>query len=163
MPHTFTNLLVHVVFSTKDRQPMLDAELRSRLFPYMGGIVRELGGVALAINGPDDHVHALLTMPATVAIADLLRVVKTDSSRWVHEQWPRRRAFAWQTGYGAFSVSRSNTPEVERYIANQEEHHRNVSFQEEFLAFLRRHGIASTSGTSGNDTHDRCSYAPYGG
>lgn len=142
MPHTFTNLLVHVVFSTKDRQPFLDTELRPRLFPYMGGIVRELGGVPLALNGPNDHVHALVTVPATLALADLMRVLKTNSSRWVHEQWPQRCSFAWQTGYGAFSVSKSNAPEVERYITGQEEHHRHVSFQEEFLAFLRRHGIA---------------------
>lgn len=141
MAHTFSSLLVHVVFSTQDRQPLIDAELRPRLFAYMGGIVRELGAVPMAINGMDDHVHALVTVPATRAMADLMRVLKTNSSRWVHEQWPQRRSFAWQTGYGAFSVSKSNVPEVERYIASQEEHHRHVSFQEEFLAFLRRHGI----------------------
>jgi putative transposase len=93
------------------------------------------------INGPEDHVHALATLPATVALADLMRVLKTNSSRWVHEQWPRRREFSWQSGYGAFSVSRSNADEVQRYIAGQEEHHRHVTFQEEFLAFLKRHKV----------------------
>ena len=93
-------------------------------------------------DGPADHGHLLLALPASVSVADAMRVVKTNSSRWVHEQWPQRRSFAWQTGYGAFSVSRSNVEEVDRYIANQEEHHRHVSFREEFLAFLKRHGVA---------------------
>lgn len=142
MPQTFASLFVHVVFSTKGREPFLEAELRPRVFPYMGGIVRELGAVPLAINGPGDHVHALVTVPTTLAVADLMRVLKTNSSRWVHEQWPERRAFAWQNGYGAFSVSKSNVDEVVRYMETQEEHHRHVSFQDEFRAFLRRHGIA---------------------
>ena len=142
MAHTYTSLLAHVIFSTKDRRPVLGEELRPRLFPYMGGILREVGVTAVAINGPADHVHALLAVPAAVALADAVRVLKTNSSRWVHEQWPQRRAFGWQSGYGAFSVSRSNREEVERYIANQEEHHRHVTFQEEYLAFLKRHGIA---------------------
>ena len=142
MPHTFTNLLVHFVFSTKDRRPHLDADLRPRVFAYMGGVFRETGATALLINGSDDHAHALVSLPATVSVADVMRVVKANTSRWVHEQWPERRSFAWQSGYGAFSVSQSSRAEVEKYIANQEEHHRHVSFQEEFLAFLKRHGIA---------------------
>ena len=142
MAHTFTSLLTHFIFSTKDRRPYLDADLRPRLFPYMGGILTELGATPLLINGPDDHVRALASMPVTLSVADAMRVLKTNSSRWVHEQWPQRQAFAWQTGYGAFSVSRSNANEVERYIAGQEEHHRRVTFQEEFKAFLKRHGIA---------------------
>ena len=142
MAHTFTNLLFHVIFSAKDRCAALDHQIRPRLFPYMGGIVREAGGIPLAVNGVSDHVHLLLALPATLAVADAMRVLKTNSSRWVHEQWPDRRSFAWQAGYGAFSVSRSNVEEVERYIANQEEHHRRITFQDEYLAFLRRHGIA---------------------
>jgi REP element-mobilizing transposase RayT len=142
MAHTFTHLRYHVVFSTKNRSPFLDAELRDRLFPYLGGIVRELDGTALAIGGMPDHVHVLLSLPPTLALADVLRVVKTNASRWVHESWPERRAFAWQTGYGAFAVSRSNEAAVVHYIANQEEHHRRISFQEEFLALLKKHGIS---------------------
>jgi putative transposase len=142
MPHSYTNLLTHVIFSTRDRRPDLDDGIRPRVFAYMGGIVREAGGGALAINGPADHVHLLLTLPAGLALADAMGVVKTNSSRWVHEQWPQLRSFAWQSGYGAFSVSRSNAAEVERYIGDQEAHHRTVSFQEEFLAFLKRHGVA---------------------
>ena len=142
MPHTFTNLLVHFIFSTKDRRPNLEAEIRSRVFAYMGGVFREVGATPILINGPDDHVHALASIPAAASVADVMRLVKTNTSKWVHEQWPQRREFAWQSGYGAFSVSQSNRAEVAKYIAGQEEHHRHVSFQEEFLAFLKRHGIA---------------------
>jgi len=141
MAHTFTSLLYHVIWSTKDRRPQIDPELRPRLFPYLGGIVGELGGKALQIGGMPDHVHLLLSLPATAAPADVVRVVKTNSSRWIHETWPQRRAFAWQTGYGAFSVSRSNREVVEQYIANQEEHHRRMTFQEELITFLKRHGL----------------------
>lgn len=108
----------------------------------MGGIVREVGGTALAINGPSDHVHALTLLRASVSVSDVLRTLKANSSKWVHDQWPDRRAFAWQTGYGAFTVSQSNVDAVRRYIADQEEHHKQVTFQDEFRAFLRRHGIA---------------------
>jgi REP element-mobilizing transposase RayT len=107
MPHTFASLLVHVIFSTKNRAPTLSADLASRLFPYMGGIVRERKGQPLIINGPADHVHLLLSIPAAESIADLLRVLKTNSSRWVHEQFPARRGFCWQAGYAAFTVSGS--------------------------------------------------------
>jgi REP element-mobilizing transposase RayT len=142
MAHTFTHLLVHVIFSTKDRQPFLDADVGPRVFAYMGGILKEQACKPVLINGPADHVHALTTVPPTTALSDVMRVLKTNSSRWVHEQFPRLGSFAWQTGYGAFGVSRSNADEVERYVANQQEHHRHVTFQEEFLAFLQRHGVA---------------------
>jgi putative transposase len=142
MAHTYANLLTHAIFSTKDRFGFIAADLGQLLFPYLGGIIRELNGTALAINGPTDHVHLLLALPPNLALSEAMRVLKTNSSRWVHEQWPQRRAFAWQTGYGAFSVSQSNADQVCAYIAGQEEHHRLVSFQEEFLAFLKRHGIA---------------------
>ena len=141
MPHTFTSLLVHVIFATKNRIPALSPELAGRLFPYMGGIVRERKGVPLIINGPPDHVHLLVSIPSTESIAELLRVVKTNSSRWVHEQFPDQRGFGWQTGYGAFTVSRSRADDVRNYITAQQEHHRRVSFQEEFLTFLQRNGI----------------------
>ena len=141
MAHTYTRLLTHIIFSTKDRQPWLTEHVRPRLFPYMGGIVRELHGSAIIINGPTDHVHMLCALPATAALADVMRVVKANSSKWMHETFPSRASFAWQTGYGGFSVSESNAPQVEEYIANQEEHHRRVTFQEEFMVFLKRHGI----------------------
>ena len=141
MAHSFTNLLTHIVFSTKTRAPLIDSDLAARLHPYLGGIVRELGGTALEINGTTDHVHLLTRLPASVALADALRIMKTNSSRWVHQTWPDRRSFAWQTGYGAFSVSQSNVEDVRAYIANQEKHHRRMSFQEELIGLLRRHGI----------------------
>ena len=133
MPHTFTSLLVHIIFSTKDRAPDLSPEFAARLFPYMGGILRECKATALIINGPADHVHLLLSIPATVSVADMLRVLKANSSRRVHEQYLARKGFAWQAGYGAFTVSGSRSDDVRNYIASQEEHHRSVSFQEEFL------------------------------
>src|SRR5438309_6927427 len=142
MAHTFSNLLTHVIFSTKDRQPFLGDDARPRIFAYMGGIVRDLGGIALRINGPNDHVHLLLATPPTIAIAEAMRVVKTNSSKWIHETFPRLSSFGWQTGYGAFSVSQSNADAVRAYIDGQAEHHRTITFQEEFVAFLKRHGIS---------------------
>src|SRR5262249_25616993 len=136
------NLVFHVIFSTKNRLPFLDAELKSQLFAYMGGIVREMAGKALLINGMADHVHVLLSLASTLSIAEMFRVLKANSSRWVHEKWPARWEFAWQTGYGAFSVSQSNIAQVTQYIANQEEHHCTMTFQEEFLLFLNKHGLS---------------------
>jgi putative transposase len=141
MPHTYTNLLSHCIFSTKDRVPDIDADLLPKLCAYMGGIVRSIGGVALLINGVTDHVHLLASLPPALSMSDAMRLIKTNSSKWVHEQWPARAAFAWQTGYGAFSVSKSNVEAVSAYIAHQEEHHKTMTFQEEFIAFLTRHGI----------------------
>lgn len=141
MAHTYTRLLYHVVFSTKDRRPLLDADLRPRLFAYFGGVVGELRGQPILINGVADHVHGLVWIPPTVSVTELMRVVKTNTSRWVHETWPERAGFAWQTGYGAFTVSQSQVEVVRQYIAGQEDHHRTMTFQEEYLALLTRHGI----------------------
>ncbi len=142
MGHTFSNLLVHTIFSTKGRAPMLDADLRDRLFAYMGGIVRDLQSTPLEINGALDHVHLLLLLSASHSISEVMRVVKANSSKWVHEQWPSRSEFAWQSGYGAFSVSQSNAERVKKYIVDQEAHHRIMTFQEELIMFLKRHRIA---------------------
>ena len=141
MAHTYTNLLVHVIFSTRDRIPLLDAELKPRLFPYMGGIVHELGGTALLINGPSDHVHMLLLLPAKITVSEIAGKVKANSSGWVHREFPGRQTFAWQTGYAAFTVSHSQKQSMLDYIANQEEHHRKLSFKEELIAFLKKHEI----------------------
>ena len=142
MPHSYSTLLAHAVFSTKDRARLIDAQLRPDLFAYMGGIVREIGGAARIINGTEDHVHMLIAVAADIPVADYLRIVKTNSSRWVHEKFGNHRNFAWQTGYGAFSVSASNEAQVIKYIQDQEQHHRRISFQEEFVALLRKHSIA---------------------
>ena len=140
MAHTFTNLLVHLVFSTKSRSPNLTPDLQRRLFPYLDGIVANCGGRALCTNGPDDHVHMLLSMPTTMAMADLVRTIKANSSKWLHEE-AGLSDFAWQTGYGAFSVSPSVAEKVKAYIQTQQDHHRSISFQDELVAFLERHGI----------------------
>ena len=141
MSHTFTNLLTHVVFSTKERMPLRKPEIAPDVHSYLGGIVRELGGTAVIVNGVQDHVHMLVRLPAELAVAECLRVVKTNSSRWIHQRWPEKRNFAWQTGYGAFAVSASNEAAVVRYIRDQEKHHAKVSFRDEFIALLRKHRI----------------------
>jgi putative transposase len=139
--HTLTNLLVHFIFSTKDRVPIIGPDIESDLHAYLGGIIRELGGVALSINGTADHVHLLVRLPANQSVADLVRLVKTNSSRWAHERWPDCHEFAWQTGYGAFSVSESVLDGVRDYISQQKQHHKKRSFQEEFLIFLPKNNI----------------------
>ena len=139
--HTYSNLLTHIIFSTKNRDRLITKPLHDDLLAYVGGVVRELGGVLRAANARPDHIHLLCSFPATVATADALRVLKTNSSRWVHDE-RNYRGFEWQTGYGAFSVSASIAPAVARYIGDQEKHHRKVTFQEEFVAFLKKNGIA---------------------
>jgi REP element-mobilizing transposase RayT len=141
MSHSFTNLLYHIVFSTKERQPWLDADLGPRVYPYLGGLVRAEGGIALLVNGMPDHVHILAKLRQDRAVSDVVRAVKANSSGWIHQTFPAAEAFAWQTGYGAFSVSYSQVERVQSYIANQEEHHRNRPFQQEFRALLQAHGI----------------------
>ena len=141
MVHTYTDLLFHVNFSTKDRAPLLDAELKPRLFPYLGGIIRELGGSALLINGPSDHVHILVSLSAKTALSEIVGKVKANSSGWVHREFPEKQTFAWQTGYAAFSVSHSQKESVLDYIAKQEEHHRKMSFQDELIRFLKKHEV----------------------
>jgi REP element-mobilizing transposase RayT len=141
MAHTFTNLLTHIVFSTKDRVPSLSPDLKDRLFPYMGGILRELTATPLLINGPTDHVQILSVLPARFAPSEILGKLKANSSGWVHKTFPALRDFAWQVGYAAFGVSPSQKQTVLDYISNQEEHHRKVSFREELIAFLTMHGV----------------------
>jgi REP element-mobilizing transposase RayT len=136
---SYTNLLTHIVFSTKERRPFLaDPELRSAAHAYMGGIVRNLKAKAIAIGGVEDHAHLLVRFPASLAIADVVRVIKTNSSSWLHE---RIAAFAWQAKYAAFSVSPSALPKVVAYIEGQEAHHRKRSFQEELVELLEKNGV----------------------
>jgi REP-associated tyrosine transposase len=142
MEHTFTKLLTHVVFSTKGRAPYIGDDLQVDLFAYMGGVVRNIDGVALGVSGTADHAHMLVGLPPSVALADAVRTIKSNSSRWVHEEQLSLGAFAWQSGYGAFSVSYSKQEDVLRYIQSQAEHHRKRSFREEFIALLDRHGVA---------------------
>ena len=141
MSHTYSNLLCHVIFSTKARAAWIDETLKSRLHAYLGGIAGQIDAKALIVGGTADHVHLLLSLAATMAVSDALRVLKANSSRWVHEQWPERAGFAWQTGYGAFTVSQSAADAVKRYIISQEQHHARMTFQEEFLLLLCKHRI----------------------
>jgi putative transposase len=141
MPHTATNLLVHFIFSTKQRCELIKPEFETDLHAYLGGIIRQIGGVAVCVNGTRDHVHLLVRVPADHSVAEVARLIKTNSSRWVHRRWPEHKGFAWQTGYGAFTVSESGVEAVRGYISKQQEHHRVRSYQEEFLAFLRKNGI----------------------
>ena len=138
MAHTYTNLLTHALFSTKDRQPIIRPELRDDLHAYLGGIITNLRGKPVLINGPKDHVHLLFVLPANLALADFMEKLKANSSRWAKG---RAREFAWQTGYAAFSVSQSKLLEVKAYIARQEEHHRRRTYQEGVVALLKRHGM----------------------
>ena len=138
---SFTCLNYHLVFSTKHREPLILDSWQQRLFNYIGGIIRQQGGQLLAAGGMPDHIHLLAAISKTVAISDALRDIKANSSKWIHDEIPQQAGFAWQSGYGAFSVSFSNIEAVRQYLANQKEHHRVRSFQEEFLELLHRHEI----------------------
>ena len=140
MAHSFTCTFMHIIFSTKERLQLLVPEIRPRLFDYMGGTIRGLQGTSILINGVEDHVHTLAVIPSTIALSDFMREYKTNTSAWAKNTL-NVRDFGWQTGYAAFSVSKSNVASVQAYIAKQEEHHRRMSFQEEDLDFLNRHEI----------------------
>lgn len=140
MPGTHVSLHYHLVYSTKDRRPLIGPVWRERLHAYLGGMVRTLNGTALAVGGTPDHVHMLVGLRATHQLSNVLREVKGESSRWVHEAL-RERDFGWEDGYGAFTVGRSELDRVREYIARQEEHHRTTSFQEEYRALLQEHGV----------------------
>jgi REP element-mobilizing transposase RayT len=131
----------HCVFSTKERRPLITPALRERLWPFMGGIARQNHMKAIEIGGVADHVHMLISLPATLAPAKALQLIKGGSSKWVHDTFPEHRLFAWQKKYGAFGVSVSRLDVIVRYIRNQAAHHRTRSFQEEFLALLKKHRI----------------------
>lgn len=121
---------------------MIHPDFSVRLYEYLCGIIREQGGVPVKINGMPDHVHILAMTPKTIADSDFMRVLKTNSSKWVHDEFPQHEQFGWQTGYGWFSVSKSQTNKVEHYIDQQFAHHRELTFQDEYLRMLKKHGIA---------------------
>jgi len=140
LSQTCGNIVVHLIFSTKQRVPLITPEIRPDLFAYLGGIVREMGGTALIVNGIADHVHMLIRIRPVHSIAEIMRIIKTNSGKWIHRKGHAK--FAWQSGYGVFSVSESNIPAVTKYIATQDEHHKKHSFQEEFVAFLKKNHVA---------------------
>jgi putative transposase len=141
MANTYTSLHYHVIFSTKNREPWLVRDIEHCVWEYIGGIARTHKMTALQVGGVEDHIHALVTAPPTIAPFQIAQFLKGESSKWIHEEFPVMRSFAWQDGYGAFTVSKSNIPEVIAYIQNQREHHRKRTFQEEYLDFLRKNGI----------------------
>jgi REP element-mobilizing transposase RayT len=141
MPQTFTCLHYHLVFSTKRREPAITPELRPRLWDYPGGIFRGEGGIPIQVGGTADHVHLLVTPTQRRALAECMRVLKANSSGWAHDTFPSAAGFWWQDGYGAFTVSHSALDRVKAYNTNQEEHHRQRTFQEEFRELLIRHGV----------------------
>jgi putative transposase len=141
MAHTFSDLLVHIIFGTKDRFPLIDQDLRRELHAYLGGIVKNLGGMPLSIGGVADHVHMLVELKPKIAVSDAVEKIKANSTNWVHTFGGMRKKFTWQKGYSVFSVSRSNVERVRRYIEKQEQHHRRVTFQEEYVRFLKEYGI----------------------
>jgi putative transposase len=142
MPQSLSTVYVHLVFSTKDRQTFLDpAALRDEMHAYLGGVSAKLDSPALLVGGTNDHVHALCRLGRTVSQSDLVKEIKRASSIWIKERDASLRDFAWQSGFGIFSVSASNVEAVRTYIAKQEEHHRFRSFQDEYREFLRKHGM----------------------
>jgi REP element-mobilizing transposase RayT len=140
MPSTFLALHYHIVFSTKERNPLIEPSWRDRLHEYLGGTVGGLGGYIQGVGGVADHVHLLVGLKATHCLADFMRELKKASSVWVHEEI-QQPAFAWQEGYGAFTVSPTARPKVQKYIANQAEHHGVKTFREELAEFLKRAGV----------------------
>ena len=138
---SYVSSYFHCVFSTKERRRLITPALQERLWPFLGGIARQNHMKALVIGGVEDHVHSLLSLPATMPIAKAMQLVKGGSSKWIHETFPEQRLFAWQEKYGAFSVSVSQLDTVIHYIENQREHRRTKTFQEEFLELLKKHRI----------------------
>ena len=139
---SYVSSYYHCAFSTKERRRIITPVLATRLWPFMGGIARNHKIKAIEIGGVEDHVHLLLSLPSTLPIAKAMQLIKGGSSKWIHETFPEHRLFEWQEKYGAFSVSVSNVANIIDYIKGQEAHHKQVSFQEEFVVLLKKHCIA---------------------
>ena len=140
MPQTYSNILLHVVFSTKQRIPFADHSQRQRLYQYMAAIIKDRYGFPIIINGCDEHVHMMVNLRPTIAISDAMRVVKACSSKWFHETFPRV-PFGWQDGFSVFSVSESNRQDVIDYIRDQEEHHKKMDFRRELVLLLKKNAV----------------------
>ena len=141
MANNYTSLHYHVLFSTKNRHPWIVPELENRVWSFIGGIAGRHKMTALQVGGVEDHIHALVTAPPTIAPCQIAQFLKGGSSEWIHQEFPLLKKFGWQDGYAALTVSKSNIPTVIKYIQNQREHHRRKTFQEEYLEFLRANGI----------------------
>jgi putative transposase len=141
MSSSYCNLLYHIVFATKGREPWMTATIRPRIHQYIGGAIRAENGIAMIVNGTADHIHILAKLRQDKAISKAVGELKANSSGWISRTFKEAAGFAWQEGYGAFTVSESRAPKVRRYIERQEEHHRSVSFVEELKVILRAHGL----------------------
>ena len=142
MPQSLSRVIAHGIFSTKDRVPNLNPEIHPELFAYLAAILNGEGHEAIKVGGHVDHVHILYGLSRTTTIADTIQVVKTSTSKWIKTKGLEYQGFAWQSGYGIFGVSESNVDTAVRYIANQDIHHEKHSFQEEYRALMRKHGIS---------------------
>jgi len=141
MPQSHSSLLVHIIFATKDRLPLLLPFIRKELYAYIAGVAKAESSFAHAIGGIEDHVHLLVTLPRTKTLASLVETIKTASSKWLKTKDENLRTFSWQSGYGGFSVSYSQFEAVCNYIRTQETHHRRMNFQDELRGIFRRHAI----------------------
>jgi putative transposase len=141
MPQSLSYLLIHIVFSTKDRVPLLNSEVRLDLCAYLATVARNADCECYRVGGVADHVHLAIRLSRTTTVAHLIEELKTSSSKWLKTQSPTLAQFAWQNGYGAFSVSPSDLEALRTYIDNQEKHHKTRTFQEEYRAFLKRYGV----------------------
>ncbi len=144
--HSYVSCLMHCVWATKERRRLITAGLQERLWPYLGGIARENRMKALAVGGAEDHVHILVSLPSTVALAKAMQLLKGNSSKWIHEEFRDLWGFEWQEGYGAFSIGISGIEATTAYIRCQPEHHRKMTFREEVEVFLKKHGMAIVPG-----------------
>lgn len=139
MAHSFNCLYVHIVFSTKERQPLIPNNRQEKLWRYLGGILKNHGMKSAAIGGMPDHVHVLASLSSEVPVSKAVNLLKSNSSKWMRESEP---SFAWQEGYAAFSVSTSALESVIEYVEHQVQHHKKRDFKKEYLALLKRHGVA---------------------
>jgi putative transposase len=141
MPNSYVYLLYHIIFSTKRRRPWIKEDYTDRLYAYLGGAVKGEGGDPVKTGGVEDHLHMLANLRQDVAVSEAIKRIKSGSSQWIHENLPGMSKFAWQAGYAAFTVSRSNRDSVSEYIARQKEHHKRKTFQEELAELFALHGI----------------------
>jgi putative transposase len=141
MPQSLSSILIHLVFSTKNREPYITPEIEAELHAYLAAVFRECHSPALTINGTSNHVHALFSLSRTVTVAEVVEEVKKRSSKWAKTKDAAHRNFQWQAGYGAFSIGQSNVDAVRKYIAGQKEHHRRKTFEEEYRSFLQKYGV----------------------
>lgn len=141
MANTYSNLFYHIVFSTKGRADLIDQEIENRVWAYIGGIARKHEIIAVQVGGIGNHIHVLILAKPKISPSQIVQWLKGESSKWIHDTFPEMKDFAWQDGFGVFSVSKSNVPDVVDYIKNQHEHHTKQSFEEEYISMLKLNGI----------------------